>query len=72
MSSTSTHGHQTWSHSEAEQQVIDLELQPREFTILWKGGSQFNNFVQGIIFQSGRKWSNGKTWKRVVFPQSET
>lgn len=72
LSSSTTEGHQSWSQTESEQQVIDLELQPREFTTLWKGGTQHHNFVQGIVFQSGRKWSNGKIWKRVVFPQRKT
>jgi hypothetical protein len=69
LSSSDTHGHQSWSHTESEQQVVDLELQPREFTTLWKGGPQYRGLVQAVVFQSGRRWSNGKTWKHVVFPQ---
>jgi len=72
LSSSTTEGHQSSSRTESEQQVIDLELQAREFTTLWKGGTQHHNFVQGIVFQGGRKWSNGKIWKRVVFPQPKT
>lgn len=70
LSSSTTHGHQVSSQTESEQQVIDLDLQPREFTTLWKGGPQTHRLVQAILFQSGRRWSNGKTWKRVVFPQT--
>jgi hypothetical protein len=70
LSSSTTKGHQNSSQTEGEQQVIDLDLQPREFTTLWKGGSQYNSLVQGIVFQGGRKWSNGKTWKNIVFPQT--
>ena len=70
LSSSTTDGFQNSSKTEGEQQVIDLDLQPREFTTLWKGGSQYNSLVQGILFQGGRQWGNGKTWKRVLFPQS--
>jgi TraM recognition site of TraD and TraG len=72
LSSSTTKGHQSSSQTESEQQVIDLELQAREFTTLWKGGSQYSGLVQAIIFQGGRRWSTGKTWKRLVFPQSKT
>ena len=72
LSSSTTESHQSSSQTESEQQVVDLDLQPREFTTLWKGGTQHHNFVQGIVFQGGRKWSNGKIWKRVVFPQPKT
>jgi hypothetical protein len=70
LSSSSTYSHQGSSQTEGEQQVVDLELQPREFTTLWKGGPQYRGLIQGIVFQSGRRWSHGKTWKRVVFPQA--
>lgn len=55
--------------TEGEQQVIDLELQPREFTLLWKGGTEYKCLTRAVIFQGGRIWANGKTWKHVVFNQ---
>jgi hypothetical protein len=70
LSASITKGHQNSSKTEGEQQVIDLELQPREFTTLWKGGPQYHSHVQGIVFQGGRRWGNGKTWKQVLFPQA--
>jgi hypothetical protein len=69
LSASATHGSQGSSQTAGEQQVVDLELQPRAFTTLWKGGPQYRGLVQAVAFQSGRRWSNGKTWKHVVFPQ---
>jgi hypothetical protein len=69
LSSSRTHGFQNSSETEGEQQVIDFELQPREFTTLLKGGPQSHSCVQGVVFQSGRRWGNGRTWKHVIFPQ---
>lgn len=69
-SSSRTHGFQSSSSTESEQQVIELEVQPREFTTLWKGGPQYECHVQAIVFQSGRRWSHGRTWKHVLFPQT--
>jgi hypothetical protein len=70
LSSSTTQGYQSSSQTEGEQQVIELDLQPREFTTLWKGGPQYRSHVQGIVFQGGRKWGHGKTWKHVLFPQT--
>ncbi|HEV2331361.1 MAG TPA: TraM recognition domain-containing protein [Verrucomicrobiae bacterium] len=56
--------------TEGEQQVIDLEVQPREFTLLWKGGTEYQCLTRAILFQGGRIWGNGKTWKHVVFQQT--
>jgi len=69
LSASATNGFQGSSQTVGEQQVVDLELQPRAFTTLWKGGPQYRGLVQAVAFQSGRRWSNGKTWKHVVFPQ---
>jgi hypothetical protein len=70
LSSSATHAFQGNSTTESEQQVVDLDLQPREFTTLFKGGKQGALAVEGIVFQSGRRWSNGMTWKRIFFPQT--
>jgi hypothetical protein len=70
LGASTTKGGHGWSETESEQQVVDYELQPREFTTLWKGGPQHEFLVQAVMFQSGRKWSHGKTWKHVVFSQT--
>ncbi|HEY1719443.1 MAG TPA: TraM recognition domain-containing protein [Verrucomicrobiae bacterium] len=56
--------------TESEQQVIELDLEPSAFTTLLKGGTPSHNVVEGIVFQSGRAWSNGRTWLRALFPQN--
>jgi len=56
--------------TESEQQVIELDLEPSAFTTLLKGGAPSHNVVEGIMFQSGRVWNNGRTWLRVLFPQN--
>src|SRR5690242_6275942 len=56
--------------AESEQQVIELDLEPNAFTTLLKGGPVSQNVVEGIVFQSGRGWSNGRTWLRALFPQN--
>jgi hypothetical protein len=56
--------------AESEQQVIELDLEPSGFTTLLKGGTPSHNVVEGILFQSGRVWSNGRTWLRALFPQN--
>lgn len=67
-----TAGARESSHTvaESEQQVIELDLEPSAFTTLLKGGTPSHNVVEGIIFQSGRVWSNGRTWLRALFPQN--
>jgi hypothetical protein len=39
---------------------MDYDLEPREFTILLKGGPDSHNSVEDVAFQSGRKWSNSE------------
>lgn len=56
--------------TESEQQVIDFDLEPSAFTTLLKGGAPSRNVVEGVVFQSGRAWSNGRTWLRALFPQN--
>lgn len=67
-----TAGARESSHTvaESEQQVIELDLEPSAFTTLLKGGTLSHNVVEGVIFQSGRVWSNGRTWLRALFPQN--
>jgi hypothetical protein len=60
LSSSTTYSVQGASETEGEQQVIDLEVQPREFTTLLKGGPQNHRLVEAIAFQSGRRWTTAK------------
>jgi hypothetical protein len=60
----------TNSVTESEQQVLELDLEPSAFTTLLKGGTPSQNVVEAVIFQSGRVWSNGRTWLRALFPQN--
>ena len=60
----------TVSTADSEQQVLEFDLEPRAFTTLLKGGPQLQGVVEGIVFQSGRVWGNGRTWLRVLFPQN--
>jgi len=48
---------------------VDYDVEPRVFTTLLKGGPHSYNAVEGIVFQSGRRWSNGRTWLRTRFLQ---
>jgi hypothetical protein len=60
----------TVSTADSEQQVLEYDLEPRAFTTLLKGGPQSQGVVEGIVFQSGRIWGNGRTWLRGLFPQN--
>ena len=45
------------------------QIQPREFTIL-KSGGRGNNFeVDGVVFVSGKSWSNGTNFIKTSFVQ---
>lgn len=59
----------SFGSSEAANEHIDYELQPREFTLLRKGGPMTGFAVDAVVFQTGRPWSSGKQWRRVVFEQ---
>lgn len=48
---------------------MEYEVQPRIFTTLSKGGTENGCQVQAIIFQTGRVWSNGRTWTATTFLQ---
>jgi hypothetical protein len=67
--SASMHGYST-TVTESEQQVLELDLEPSAFTRLLKGGTPSHDVVEGIVFQSGRVWNNGRTWLRALFPQN--
>lgn len=49
--------------------VMDLEVQPAEFTKLRTGSKRFNHQVDAVILKSGMRFSNGKQFIRVTFSQ---
>jgi hypothetical protein len=65
-------GKESFSMGESEQESYDFDVIPQAFTRLRKG-SPANNFeVDAIIFQSGRVWSNGRTFYPAIFDQRAT
>ena len=50
-------------------ETVDYEVQPRTFTELLRGGCSNNLIVDGVVYQNGRRWSNGKVWLPVGFNQ---
>lgn len=59
------------SLGESQNESFDYDVIPQEFTRLRKGGPKNNYQVEGIVFQSGRKWSNGQTFLHAVFTQED-
>lgn len=53
----------------SSQESFDYQVIPKRFTELSKGSPINNYVVEAIIFQSGRKWSNGKTYLDAIFDQ---
>lgn len=45
------------------------QVQPMEFTLFKSGGEQNNYDVEGIVFCTGKKWSNGTNFMKVIFEQ---
>lgn len=65
-------GKESFSMGESQQESYDFDVIPQRFTRLRKG-SPANNFeVDAIIFQSGREWSNGRTFYDAIFDQRAT
>jgi type IV secretory pathway TraG/TraD family ATPase VirD4 len=50
-------------------QGLEYDIIPQTFTRLRKGGERNNGLVDGIFFQNGRVWSNGRTYLQLVFKQ---
>lgn len=51
-------------------EVLEHEVQPREFTRLCTGGPANGWFVDGIVFQNGRMFAgSGRTWLKTAFRQ---
>lgn len=57
------------SGGSSEQELIDYEVQPREFLKLAKGGPEYDALVTAVLFQGGRIFPNGKHWVPVGFDQ---
>lgn len=57
------------SGGSSEQELIDYEVQPREFLKLAKGGPEYDALVTAVLFQGGRTFPNGKHWVPVGFDQ---
>lgn len=51
-------------------EVLEFEVQPREFTRLKTGGPANGWVVEGIVFQNGRIFeASGRTWLKTAFKQ---
>jgi hypothetical protein len=58
------------SRSRGRSESMDYEIQPREFSVLRKGGPENGNTADALVFQNGRIWSStGRTWQKVGFRQ---
>lgn len=58
-----------FSYSESKHSLFEDEVIPGQFTTLKKGGVANKGIVEGIVFQNGRIWSNGKTYLTAWFKQ---
>lgn len=47
----------------------DFDVIPQQFTQLRKGGPENRLEVDAIVYQTGRKWSNGRTYMELTFSQ---
>jgi hypothetical protein len=63
-------GGPTMNEGESSQEVLEFDCQPREFTILKKGGHINHCMVEGIVWQGGRTWNTGSTWLKTRFNQN--
>jgi hypothetical protein len=58
------------SRSRGRSESMDYEIQPREFTVLRKGGPENGYTAEGLVFQNGRIWAaTQRTWQRIGFRQ---
>lgn len=55
--------------SSSQREELSHQVLPVRFTTLKKGGKENNLTVSGVIFQTGRVWSNGKNFLEVHFDQ---
>lgn len=63
-------GGENFNISSGESESYDYEVIPQRFTRLAKGGDTFGKVVEGIVFQNGRRWKNGKNHYLTSFKQS--
>lgn len=57
------------SQSASLNQQLHFQVEPRTFTTFKSGGQQNDLQVESIVTVAGRKWSDGKNYKRVIFKQ---
>jgi hypothetical protein len=50
-------------------QNLEYDIIPQSFTRMRNGGTRNRREVDGILFQNGRLWSNGKTYLKLTFQQ---
>jgi hypothetical protein len=55
--------------SRSQSESFDYDVPPQTFTRLRKGGPENDLQVEGIVYQTGRRFSNGKTWMLAAFQQ---
>ena len=68
--STSTNaGVDSFSTGESSQESFDYDVTPKDFTKLRKGSPENNFWVEGYVFQNGRRWNNGETHLKARFHQ---
>lgn len=57
--------------SSSQVEHLEHQVLPIEFTQLKKGGDENEKKVQGVLFQGGRRWSNGRNFIRTWFKQAD-
>jgi type IV secretory pathway TraG/TraD family ATPase VirD4 len=62
-------GTDSFSISESSAETMEFDVPPQIFTRLRKGGPENQRVVEGIIYQTGRHFSNDKTWIIGMFGQ---
>jgi len=59
------------SIGQSQNESFDYDVPPQLFSQLKKGGPQNKFGVEGIVFQNGRRWSNGKIHLKTLFNQRD-
>ena len=58
------------SYGVSTTEILEYEFLPIEFSKLAKGSWEYENVVEGLVYQGGRIWqANGKSFLKVVFWQ---
>jgi type IV secretory pathway TraG/TraD family ATPase VirD4 len=58
-----------WSQTKSAQEQLQLDVQPKEFTLLRTGGPENGLCVDAIITRTGHIWHNGRNYLPVTFKQ---